>query len=232
MPLTRDQTEELKSIVNVSLKHLWTDPDFIKMIVDKVADGISTEVNKKLLMFEEQLIDIENKYKSDMFEVKSELKCFKDENEKLRQRVEQLDQISRCCNLRVFNLQEKDNENTTTSVVKILNLKMNIGLDESDIQECYRIGRLNKEKQRGILLKLKNFEMKQKIYNSKKFLKGTGLVVREDITANRLKIMEEAIKCTNIKSVWTQNGNVFVKKNNSICKILKMEDLKKFMYSK
>nr|CAH7754393.1 unnamed protein product [Callosobruchus chinensis] len=54
---------------------------------------------------------------------------------------------------------------------------------------------------RGVLLKLSRPLLKQAIYNKKKLLKGSGIVIKEDLTENRMKLLEAAIEKTSLKSV-------------------------------
>nr|CAI5858773.1 unnamed protein product [Callosobruchus analis] len=83
-----------------------------------------------------------------------------------------------------------------------------------DIVFCKRIGKMRQGKTRGILLKLANTKLKQRVYNSKKRLKGTGVVMKEDLTENKMKLMEAAIEKTSLRDVWSSMGNVFAMKNN------------------
>lgn len=221
----KQQTDDLKSIVNSSLRQLWVDPDFIRTIVDKVTDGISKEVDKKLLLFENQLMDLGDRHKSKIINMETELKNLRKENEELKRTIEQLDQNTRKCNLRIFNYPDTTKESTISSLVSFLNSKMNIDLKESDVQECHRIGKPNDKNRRVIFLRLRELQTKHKIYQNKKLLKGTGLVVREDLSSTRRKLMEEAIKRTNIKSVWSQNGIIFVRKNKDFKPIFSVNDL-------
>lgn len=85
---------------------------------------------------------------------------------------------------------------------------MGIKLADQEIQLCYRIGRINTSKVRGILLKLNNLETKELIYKKKKLLKGTGIVVREDLTSHRVALMDKAIQKLDLKSVWTDHGKI------------------------
>nr|CAH7716293.1 unnamed protein product [Callosobruchus chinensis]CAH7720604.1 unnamed protein product [Callosobruchus chinensis] len=83
-----------------------------------------------------------------------------------------------------------------------------------DIVFCKRIGKMREGKTRGILLKLANIKLRQRVYNSKKRLKGTGIVIKEDLTENKMKLMEAAIEKTSLRDVWSSMGNVFAMKNN------------------
>nr|CAH7716230.1 unnamed protein product [Callosobruchus chinensis] len=82
---------------------------------------------------------------------------------------------------------------------------------------------------RGVLLKLSRPSLKQAIYNKKKLLKGSGIVIKEDLTENRMKLLEAAIRVekTSLKSVWSYNGRVCVLKDNKKVFINDKDDLNK-----
>nr|CAI5842932.1 unnamed protein product [Callosobruchus analis] len=65
---------------------------------------------------------------------------------------------------------------------------------------------------RGVLVKPKSLYIKDKIYNSKRLLKGTGVVIKEDLAEAQLKLMETAIKKTSLRNLWRSRRNIFVVK--------------------
>lgn len=81
-------------------------------------------------------------------------------------------------------------------------------MTDDDILLCYRIGKKQENKHRGILVKLKDTSTKQCIYTKKRLLKGTGIVIKEDLTNTRLKMMNKAIEKVGIKNVWSDNGKI------------------------
>nr|CAH7753485.1 unnamed protein product [Callosobruchus chinensis] len=56
-------------------------------------------------------------------------------------------------------------------------------------------------------------------------LKGSGIVVKEDLTDNRLKLMEAAIERASLKRVWSYNGTIYVMKDNRRISIKNKDDL-------
>nr|CAI5840356.1 unnamed protein product [Callosobruchus analis] len=57
----------------------------------------------------------------------------------------------------------------------------------------------NNNKPSGVLVRFHSTNTKELIYDKKKLLKGTGLVIKEDLTENRVKIMEAAVDKTSLK---------------------------------
>nr|CAH7762135.1 unnamed protein product [Callosobruchus chinensis] len=131
-------------------------------------------------------------------------------------KVDELDQGARLKNIRIFKLEETDNEILINKVTELFQMKMGIRTNNEDILSCTRIGKKAGNKTRGILLELANIAWKHKIYDKKKLLKGSGVVFKEDLTGNRLKLMELAIEKNSPRHVWSYKGNVYVYKRHLI----------------
>nr|CAH7748840.1 unnamed protein product [Callosobruchus chinensis] len=67
---------------------------------------------------------------------------------------------------------------------------------------------------RGVLVKLKKCIHQSRVYSCKRLLKGTGVVIKEDLGEAKLKLMEAAIKKTSLRSVWSTRGNIFAVKGD------------------
>nr|CAI5855927.1 unnamed protein product [Callosobruchus analis] len=93
--------------------------------------------------------------------------------------------------------------------MQILNNKSALRLENDDIQICYRVGKKEENKPRGIFLKFKNQNIKEAIYRKKKLFKGSGIVVREDLTKVRLELLNYAIEKIGLKSMWTENSKIY-----------------------
>nr|CAI5822016.1 unnamed protein product [Callosobruchus analis] len=136
------------------------------------------------------------------------------ENKVLTQRLDEFEQVGRLGNLRIFQLEETPQENLTTRVITTIESRLQIKISNEDIISCTRVGKILQNRTRGVLLKLSRPSLKQAIYNKKKLLKGSGIVIKEDLTENRRKLLEAAIEKASLKSVWTYNGRVCVLKDN------------------
>nr|CAI5826857.1 unnamed protein product [Callosobruchus analis] len=97
-------------------------------------------------------------------------------------------------------LMQKENEDLSTEIKRIFLDNLKVKVENQDIEECYRVGRKTGQKTRGVLVTFTSLRIKQDIYHRKKMLKGTKLVLKEDLTENRLKLMEAAIDKTSLRS--------------------------------
>nr|CAI5864412.1 unnamed protein product [Callosobruchus analis] len=94
---------------------------------------------------------------------------------------------------------------------------MSIDLKDDDIKLCYRVGsrETGKIRNRCVFLKLNNLDTKENVYGKKTFLKGTGIAVREDLTKNRVKLLNGAMEKVGLNNVWTVNGDFNIDLLNS-----------------
>nr|CAI5830997.1 unnamed protein product [Callosobruchus analis] len=102
---------------------------------------------------------------------------------------------------------------------------MSIDLKDDDIKLCYRVGSREKGKIRNrcVFLKLNNLNA----YGKKKFLKETGIAVREDLTKNRVKLLNGAMEKVGLNNVWTINGKIYVNKDGKVSIIQSTKDYEK-----
>nr|CAI5844610.1 unnamed protein product [Callosobruchus analis] len=137
--------------ISNGIKSLLKEEDFIKHLVEKVADSVTKNLSTKIAELEQKLEKLEADNSTVIADIKEEMAIMKTENDYLMKKFDQLDQQSRLNN---------------------------------------------------------------RVYNSKKRLKGTGVVMKEDLTENKMKLMEAAIEKTSLRDVWSSMGNVFAMKNN------------------
>nr|CAI5857157.1 unnamed protein product [Callosobruchus analis] len=149
-------------------------------------------------------------------ELKEETNMLKMENEY---------QEARSCNLRLFKVKENPQENLKGVIIHLFETHLNIKLNLDDTVFCLRFGKKQDGHSRGILLKLAKVGMKQNIYSKKKMFKGSGVIVKEDLTDARLKLMEAAIENTSLRSVWSHDGTIMAMKGNHRVTIKTKEDL-------
>nr|CAI5847366.1 unnamed protein product [Callosobruchus analis] len=227
MVITREIREEIKHSVSTSITSLLKDDEFIVRIVQKVSDGVIKTVEDRLSRLEEKVNRLTDN-STVIQDLKAEVNALKSENDYLLKKQDELDQAKRSNNLRFFQVAEKENENNLISdVTRLIESHLGIKLQDSEIVTCYRIGKKNANKSRGILVTFSNSRIKQLIYNAKKKLKGSGIVIKEDLTGTRFRLMEAAIEKTSVKSVLSYFGNIYVLKNGERFVIRSDSDLQK-----
>lgn len=230
MPVTRDVKEQIENSVNQAIIKSLQNEDFIKTITKTVVTAVIKTLETRLIELEESVAYIKNEI--DIMKNDSANKIIhleeNDEEQKSNdviKRIDQIDQTNRLTNLRLFNMEEKHNEDTKNEVLNLIKGKLGINVKPEDIDFCYRIGAEGSKERRGILIKLGNMTLKQSIYGKKNILKGTGIVIKEDLTKSRLELVNKLSEKLGLKNVWTLNGKIFVFYNKKVHLIKTLDDL-------
>nr|CAI5856437.1 unnamed protein product [Callosobruchus analis] len=223
MVITRDIRDEIKISVSSTINSVLKSDEFLDQLIQKVTENVIKTLEARFAELEKKLHD----NSSVIMELKEETGLLRYENECLSQKYDDLEQAGRVNNLRIFKVKEKPQEKLVDEVINIIKSHLGVNVEHKDILLCTRIGKMEKARPRGILLKLTSILKKQEIFNKKKNLKGSGIVLKEDLTDHRLKLMEEAVEKTSLKSVWSYNGRVYVMKDSKKINIRNRKDLDK-----
>ncbi|KAG5867903.1 hypothetical protein JTB14_021184 [Gonioctena quinquepunctata] len=125
----------------------------------------------------------------------------------------------------LFGLPEVNKEECSELIIDMAVNKIGININKNNIDSCYRIGKQVGGKTRPIIVKFVQLNIKQDIYKNKK-LKGTGIVIREELTKKKMEIIKLLTnKIGNNANLWTNSGNVFVKIKDKIIRFDNFEDL-------
>lgn len=137
---------------------------------------------------------------------------------KVEQKLDNLQQQQKNNNIRIMHLKEEENENLTNKMIHIFRDKMKLSISNTQILNVYRVGK-NTESPRHVLVTFQDNATKMRVYNNKRLLKGSNLIIKEDLTVYRLNKMKSASDKYGFKNVWSVNGSVFAKTNKGIEKI-------------
>nr|CAI5858912.1 unnamed protein product [Callosobruchus analis] len=113
----------------------------------------------------------------------------KAEKEFLPQKYDGLEQQAKINNLRIYRINETPDENLPQVITQLFHTRLGIKVGMEDIVTCTTIGKRQHDKAFS-----SSTSMKQNIFNNKKMLKCSGIVVKEDLTDNRLKLMQASIE--------------------------------------
>lgn len=128
----------------------------------------------------------------------------------VEKKLDSAEQYSRRNNLRFFGIPENQREIASQVIMQVINEKIELKYEKSDIENAYRFGIYSDTKTtpRGIFVKFATHKLKEEVYNRRTKLKGTRVTVREDLTKNRMKILKTALDKFGQKNVWTIEGKV------------------------
>lgn len=107
---------------------------------------------------------------------------------------------------------EDKNEDMVASVVDVVVKQLKVKNFSADhISRCHRMGRSAiPERPRPILLKLRDMSVRQKLWDSKTALKGTGVTLSEFLTKPRHDAFMAARLRFGITKCWTRDGAVII----------------------
>lgn len=142
----------------------------------------------------------------------------------LKERLEEQEQYSRRNNLRIFGVEETRNENTDELVVKVA-AQIGVSIEQSQIDRSHRIGKRDSKKPRPIIVKFIGYAPRRTMFTAKKGLKGTGITIREDLTAQRLELLKRAVEAYYQENVWSNDGVIMVKAGTEKCRLKSFSDL-------
>lgn len=126
----------------------------------------------------------------------------------IKYKLDQYEQYSRRSNLRFFGIPEAEKEDTDKVILDILQNKMDITLSILDLERTHRVGKKKDgaTRPRAIIVKFSSYRIRSLVFNKKKCLKKTGIVVREDLTSLRQKALVEASAVFGKNCIWTYDG--------------------------
>ena len=168
----------------------------------------------------------------------------RDDNVKLRAKVENLnlrvshmevlvdnnEQHDRNINLLLHGVPEEDNENSANVFVEAIKPYIK-DIKHSDVERVHRLGpfRKNTSRPRPIICRFNNELRKMDIYKKKSYLKGTKLLLTENLTKWRQTVYNTARNVLGVKHVWTIQGRIFTRHNEQKLEIASEHDIPGFV---
>lgn len=187
---------------------------FSEMFLDKFSDKVSVKVKNSL----ETII---NKLEEKVTAVDTRMDVVEKENEYLRAAMDNLEQYSRRNNLRLYGLPESDAGLGVDEVVlKLCKEKMGLNIRSEAIDRAHRLGQQRGGKPRPIIIKFVDYKTREMLFKNRKMFKNTGLSLFEDLTHARSSLRQEAAKKYGPRNVWTNDGRIFIKIDESIHKVV------------
>ncbi len=152
----------------------------------------------------------------------------------LSQQIDDLEQCSRRNCLLLHGVAESRNENTTNIAVDKLNHHLGTDLSPSNIDRSHRLGkpRHDSRRPRPIIVKFTSYQHRQSVYNQKKKLKNTQLLITKSLTKQRMDLYRAAqqrVSNGNIQAAWTSDGKVIILSGDRKVTIRKSSDLDQYL---
>jgi len=200
-PLSGDVLRKVRQSVLDAVADADIQSALVTAIVDKVISAVTEELQKTMTFDMEAVEENQNKILALEKQVASlDNKC--------NQKYDDLEQYARRNNVRVFGVPEKDNEDTDNMVLSIFNDQLGVPIGKDDIDRSHRVGVRSEDRPRAIIVKFVSYRRRAEVFSQKKKLKGSGVVVCEDLTVVRRQILSRAKDQLGTKNVWTEDGRI------------------------
>lgn len=202
-----------------------------KAVAETIANKIKPDVTQSI--YESVSTDISS-INDEIKALRTELGHVKSEKNQLETRVEDAEQYSRRNCLLLHGVPENTGENTTSVVIGTINDRLGLDLERNHLDRTHRLGRPKRPddtKPRPIIIKFVSYTERSQVYATKRKLKGTSMLISENLTVKRMEIFRAArlmAKEGKISSTWTQDGRITVLTNQDRKVIIKsLPDLDK-----
>ena len=227
-----DTVLHLKSIMD-RLDNLFKSSDFtsaVSSVVENVFSPISDKMEFEFAKIHKRLDETENKQltieiensdlRKDNDKLNQEINGLKEQNISLKRDVDTLlekaneqEQYGRLEAIRIHGIPEVANENCKEKVCNVFQQKLGIDIKPNDITKIHRLDQLyNKPgKPRPIILRFIAHYHKRACIENRRKLKGTGIVITEDLTQINYGTLNRAYKNERIESVWSTEGKLYAK---------------------
>lgn len=214
MVLTREQITDIEKVITKA----FCKPEFMEEITKVLVKTVKNS-------FQETFKDLNNK----ILHLNEEVESLHKKNEQLKKIIEKktdkLEQQSKQKNLRIYGVKFNKNDKLEKVVCNLFENKLDIKMNESKWESCYYVQNNTNEEKGSIFIKFRNASDKEKIYGNKKMLKGSKIVIKEDLTKTRKELLIKAATRFGRTNTWSLNGDIFIFNNGRKLKIETLDEL-------
>lgn len=124
-----------------------------------------------------------------------------------------LEQYTRLNSVRIYGVNDTDKAETSTktitTVVKVFKNKLDLNIAPEDVDTAHRLGQFREDGNRPIIVKFVSREVKHSVIKSRRKLKGSAIVIREDLTQKNARVLEAVSRTDGVKMAWSSEGKIF-----------------------
>lgn len=206
MPFTQGQISDIREIVNTTVDTVISalKDDMAANIVQQILDRINFVDVEKRVSEHDKIIE---KLEGENGELRSRGLV-------LEARIDSMEQYSRRRNVRIYNVPEEGKEDVSGKVVNLLKEKMDVDISAEEIESAYRIGKKGSNV-RAVMVKFKSIRPKNLVVKKRRLLRGSGVVIAEDLTASRHRLLKEAVERLGKHCVWALDGHIYCRINDT-----------------
>lgn len=218
MAFTEELKTEIKTLIKESskemMKDLLKDNTFLEKLSDMLAIKVTEKMNREVEKLTNEISALERKHG-----------VLEESHERALARLDELEQRAKRKQLRIYGVPEDNKSDLENSVREIFRSKLKV--TDVSLSHCYRIGRLDKNsnKPRAIVVGFDRIKERNQVYHNKKNLKGSKIVIAEELVKNRYELLLLAREKLGRGSVWTMEGEIYTKIDGKRIRIKNDRDL-------
>ncbi|XP_042859329.1 uncharacterized protein LOC122245477, partial [Penaeus japonicus] len=170
----------------------------LKEINTKMADIITSLefTQNELTDMKQRFSDVSNKnasLQSDLSSMSRNLNLLKQENSKMTDRADYIEDQSQRNNLRITGISETPNETWEQSQRKVTQLLRDRFNVSPDLERAHRVGKQNYHKPRDIVVKFSRYQDREAVFQQRRNLTGTNIYVNEDLCPGTMEIRRQQL---------------------------------------
>ena len=202
--------------------------------MEKHEDRLSGLIEEKMARLHDLEVSVDAKL-HEFHLVSQSVERVKDELKSVSRDINNLEQYSRRNNVRIFGIRESPNE-STDKIVCDLAETIGVNINVSDIDRSHRVGRKGDGDQqavnatayqqagglsysdatrkkdsrsRAIIVKFTSHKFKYALMKNRRKLKGSGMVIVEDLTKHNMDLLSAASKMKEkVAATWSIDGRI------------------------
>lgn len=129
-------------------------------------------------------------------------------------RINDLEQYTRRNSVRIYGIDDQNNRETpaetTSKIIQMFNNNLEIQVKEYDIDIAHRLGPFKSDANRPNICKFLSRTLRTEVIRARRKLKGTRIIIKDDLTLKNQKLLQEAAAVGNVQSAWSDNGRIIV----------------------
>ena len=103
-------------------------------------------------------------------------------------------------------------KDTTEAAIAVFNSRLDLNINNEHIDRSHRLGQRRYEtdidRPRPVIVKFASYETRRRVFTAKRKLKGTKLVVTENLTKRRSELLRKVRSFDNVECAWTIDGRI------------------------
>ena len=215
LTMTKRSEDAIAEDIRIEVsKAIEDNQELLDILIRKVKGSLIEEITA--VITKKMTETIEERLEFDLAERDDKIKELEKEIDRMKDKQDEADQYSRRNCLIVHGIPEKEGESTDALIKDLCSKKLKVQLEGNEIDRSHRLG-AKKGKVRGIIVKLTNYRVRDRIYQARKMLRNTEeenpVYIQESLTKLRGELFWE-IKSNYkqiVKNIWTQDGRIQVR---------------------